>query len=83
MLIRTITKGCGARLMLGGRGDIFGQCMGSVPAQHREKFGWLLIFSDNPVLENQKRQVDYMVILLLDWVNDFSLLFTDNSVGRP
>ena len=42
--------GCGAGSVPNGE-ENFDQCMGSLPTQHHEEFGWLQIYSSVPGLE--------------------------------
>jgi hypothetical protein len=57
-----------------GGEEIFGQCMEVVPTQHREKFGYLLIYSDNSNIEST-RYADHTSPLT--WLNNPSSLWAD------
>ena len=69
--------GCGAGSIPSGRG-IFDQCMGSVPIQLRDNFGWLLISSSTFGLEKRQRLRRKMCLLhVTHWLDDCSYFSAD------
>ena len=46
--------------MILSRGGIFGKYMGSVPMQHHEELGQLLIYGSNSDLESEKELRDWL-----------------------
>ena len=61
-------------------GGIFGQCMLSVPVEHGEEFGSILICSGNPGQERQKRLGDYTSTL--HTISKLTGRFSPLSEGR-